>query len=473
MSLAFTIARRELRGGLRGFRIFLACLALGVAAIAAVGTLRSAIQSGLQDQGAILLGGDAQMEFTYRFADDAERAYMATIATGISEVVDFRSMVVIPDEAALTQIKAVDANYPLTGIVTLEPAIPLAQALASTDLPGAVMDPVLIDRLSLTIGDTFTLGTQTFRLTAALLREPDSAAAGFTLGPRTIVRTDALQGSGLIAPGSLYETQYRLLLNPGAALETIERAAKAAFRDKGMRWSDSRRAAPGIERFVTNIGSFLVLVGLAGLAVGGVGVSSAVRAYLEGKIPTIATLKTLGAEGGLIFRVYLTQIAILAVLGTLIGLILGAGVPLLLAPIIEAQLPFPANITLAAKPLAEAAFYGLTTALLFTLWPLARTESVRAAALYRGGRWPQPAPEADIPRCPCRPYDPAHRRSHDPLWHPHSRPQRRWWRPCSAADPRPRGPRFAQTRPQNRPHHPDPRPRPPAPGPRLHRRPPV
>ncbi len=126
MSLAFTIARRELRGGLRGFRIFLACLALGVAAIAAVGTLRSAIQSGLQDQGSILLGGDAQMEFTYRFADDAERAYMATIATGISEVVDFRSMAVIPDDAALTQIKAVDANYPLTGTVTLDPAIPLA-----------------------------------------------------------------------------------------------------------------------------------------------------------------------------------------------------------------------------------------------------------------------------------------------------------------------------------------------------------
>ncbi len=191
----------------------------------------------------------------------------------------------------------------------------------------------------------------------------------------------------------MYETEYRLLLNPGTDLETLEAQAKAAFRDKGMRWSDSRRAAPGIERFVTNIGSFLVLVGLAGLAVGGVGVSSAVRAYLEGKIATIATLKTLGAEGALIFRIYLTQIAILAALGTLIGLILGGGVPLLLAPIIEAQLPFPANITLAAKPLAEAAFYGLTTALLFTLWPLARTESVRAAALYRGGDGPSPRPK--------------------------------------------------------------------------------
>ena len=246
------------------------------------------------------------------------------------------------------------------------------------------MDPVLISRLSLKPGDTFTLGTQTFRLTAALLREPDSTG-GFTLGPRTIVATDALATSGLLAPGSLFETKYRLALPPAAVLETLKIQTEATFADKGMRWSDSRRAAPGIEVFVDRIGSFLVLVGLAGLAVGGVGVSAAVRAYLEGKIPTIATLKTIGAEGGLIFRIYLLQILSLAVIGILAGLILGAGIPMLFAPLIEARLPFPADIALAPMPLVEAAFYGLTTALLFTLWPLARTEQVRAAALYRGG----------------------------------------------------------------------------------------
>jgi putative ABC transport system permease protein len=241
-------------------------------------------------------------------------------------------------------------------------------------LPGAIIDPVLIDRLwGWCIGDTFRLGTQEFRLTAALLREPDSTG-GFTLGPRTIIRTDALAQSGLLTPGSLYETKYRLVLPPGTDLQTLENEAKATFRDKGMRWSDSRRAAPGIDTFVDRIGSFLVLVGLAGLAVGGVGISAAVRAYLEGKIPTIATLKTIGAEGGLIFRIYLTQIVALAVIGIIAGLILGAGLPMLLGPMIEAQLPFPANITLAPMPLIEAAFYGLTTALLFTLWPLARTE---------------------------------------------------------------------------------------------------
>lgn len=392
MSLAWAIARRELRGGLRGFRVFLACLALGVAAIAAVGMVRAAIQQGLEDQGAVLLGGDAQMEFTYRFATAEERAWMEGIATKVSEVVDFRSMVLTGDESTLTQVKAVDDAYPLVGAVTLE-AGTLPDALAVRDgIPGAAMDKVLVDRLGMAVGDRFNLGTQEFRLGAVLLREPDSANGGFSLGPRTIVRTDALGQSGLLTPGSLYETEYRLTLPAGTDLAAMEARAEEEFRDKGMRWSDSRRAAPGVERFVERIGSFLILVGIAGLAVGGVGVQAAVRAYLDGKVATIATLKTLGAEGRLIFRIYLLQIAVLAGLGVAVGLALGAGLPLAFGGVIEAALPFPADMALYPLPLAEAAFYGLVTAFLFTLWPLAKTEGVRAAALYRGaGRGGLPA----------------------------------------------------------------------------------
>ena len=394
MSLSLTIARRELRGGLRGFRVFLACLALGVAAIAAVGTLRTGIQQGLADQGAVILGGDAEMRFTWRSADADERVYMKRIASDISEVYDFRSMVLTQGDQALTQVKAVDTAWPLTGTAQLDPPIPLADALAETDgIPGAIMDPVLIERLSLAIGDSFRLGTQDFRLTAALMREPDSASAGFTLGPRTVVRSEALAASGLLAAGSMYETRYRLLLPPGADLQTLEDQAESTFRDKGMRWTDSRRAAPGVENFVDRIGSFLVLVGLAGLAVGGVGISGAIRSYLDGKTETIATLKTLGAEGGLIFRSYLWQTAILSALGIVLGLALGALAPILAAPLIEASLPFPATIRLSPGALVEAAFYGALAALIFTLLPLARTERIRPAALYRGGTgtrsWPR------------------------------------------------------------------------------------
>lgn len=384
-SLAARLARRELRGGIRGFRIFLACLALGVAAIAAVGMVRSAIEAGLDGQGAILLGGDAEMEFTYRFADADERTWMGQTAARVAETVDFRSMIVVGAERGLTQVKAVDAAYPLYGAVQLDPPLPLAEALAPVDgVPGAVVDPVLIDRLGLTVGDQFTLGAQSFRLSAALLRVPDSTGGGFSLGPPMIVQTADLAESGLLVPGSLFETKYKLALPPTADLAQLEAAAEARFADKGLRWSDSREAAPGVQRFVDRMGSFLVLVGLAGLAVGGVGVSSAVRAYLEGKVPVIATLKTLGAEGGLIFRIYLIQIGILAGIGVALGLVLGALAPVLAGPLIAASLPFPVAFAIYPQPLVEAGFYGLLTALLFTLWPLARVEQLRAAALYRG-----------------------------------------------------------------------------------------
>ncbi len=391
LSLATRFARREMRGGLRGFRLLLACLALGVAAIAAVGSVRAAIEAGLTREGSALLGGDAELDFTYRMATQAEQDWMQARARRVSEIVEFRSMAVLGDERALTQIKAVDDLYPLVGSFALAPDMPLAQALATTaDIPGAVMERALSDRLGLTAGDTFQLGTKTFRLTALILREPDAAASGFALGPRTLVKTTALAGSGLLAPGTLYNSKYRLDLAPDTDLDTLKSAAEAEFSNSGMRWTDARNGAPGVARFVERLGAFLILVGLSGLAVGGVGVSAAVRAYLNGKTGVIATLRALGADRATIFQTYFIQIGALSLLGIAIGLLLGAFVPLLLSPVIEARLPIPTAFSFYPAPLIEAAAYGILTALAFTLWPLARSEDVRAATLFRdawsGGR---------------------------------------------------------------------------------------
>ena len=381
---AARLARRELRGGLRGFRIFVACLALGVAAIAAIGTVRASIEAGLDREGAALLGGDAEMDFTYRFATEEERAWMNRQAPLVSEIVDFRSMAVVGDDRALTQIKAVDDLYPLIGEVVLDPPMPLEDALADRgDSPGAVMERVLADRLGINPGDSFYLGEQVFNLSAILVTEPDSAAGGFSLGPRTIVRTPSLDASGLLAPGTLFSTKYRLDLPPDQDLEELASTARATFSESGMRWTDARNGAPGISEFVDRLGAFLVLVGLSGLAVGGVGVSAAVQSYLAAKTGVIATLKTLGAERSTIFQTYFLQIGAVSLLGTVIGLALGAFVPLLLSPVIEARLPIPAAFGLYPQPLIEAALYGLLTAFIFTLWPLARTEEIRAASLFR------------------------------------------------------------------------------------------
>ncbi|SMY08799.1 ABC transporter permease [Flavimaricola marinus] len=396
-ALSWRLAKRELRGGLRGFRIFLACLALGVAAITAVGTVRSAIQAGLEREGAALLGGDAEVEFTYRFAREDELAYLNDIAEQVSETVDFRSMAVVdgPDgpERGLTQIRAVDTAYPLIGAVTLDPPIPLDQALAGT---GAVMERVLADRLGLAPGDTFKLGTESFTLSAILLKYPDNGSAGFGLGPRTLVLTDSLANSGLLAEGTLFSTMYRLDLPEDADLQALEDATETLFRDSGLRWRDARRGAGGAARFVDRLGSFLILIGLSGLAVGGVGVSAAVRSYLSGKTEVIATLKTLGATRRTIFLTYFFQIGVLTLAGIAIGLVLGVTLPLIFSPLIAEALPIPAEFTLYPVPLLEAAFYGLMSALIFTLWPLARTEDIKAATLFRDAsgagaalpRWP-------------------------------------------------------------------------------------
>lgn len=386
VAVAARIARRELRGGLRGFWVFLACLALGVAAIAAVGSVRYSIASGLEREGASILGGDAEIGLTYRFATDEERMWMNAQSMRLSEIVDFRSLATFGEGAdarrGLTQVKGVDSVYPIYGSVALDPAIAIEDAFAGTDgRPGGVMDPVLIELLGLTIGEAFRLGTKEFVLMAALVREPDGAAAGFGLGPRTMVRTADLDGSGLLAPGTLFESAYRMELPEDVSLASLRSDAAEVFT--GARWRDRRNGAPGVSQFVDRLGSFLVLVGLAGLAVGGVGVSAAVRAYLDRKTVVIATLRTLGADAGTIFLTYFMQVGVLTILGIGLGLALGAALPVIFAPLIAESLPVPADFRIHPRPLTEAAIYGLLAALLFTLWPLAKTEDVRAAALFR------------------------------------------------------------------------------------------
>mgnify|MGYP006274964769 FL=1 len=401
MPLALRFALRELRGGLGGFRVFLACLALGVLAVAAVGSVRMAITEGLAAEGRAILGGDAQITTTYRDATEAERAWMEARAEAVSSIADFRSMAVAGEGAearrTLTQVKAVDDAYPLAGRVVLSPDMPLDEALAGQGgRPGAVVEPALAERLGVSVGDPVALGGVEVVVTALLEREPDRASGGFGFGPRSLVSRAALEGTGLLAPGTLYEMHHRLVLPEGADPDALSQELSAAFPDAGLRWRDARAAAPGVERFVDRIGAFLVLVGLASLAVGGVGVAAAVKSHLEEKTETIAVLKTLGATGGTIAAVYLLQVGLLAALGVAIGLALGAGLPLLAGPMLADDLPVPALFDVYARPLVEAAVYGMLTAFLFALWPLARAREVRPAALFRdmveaGRRWPSRA----------------------------------------------------------------------------------
>ena len=379
------MAIRELRSGISGFRLFLICLVLGVGTITAVGTVKSGIEYAISEKGSELLGGDAEAEFTYRLANTEELNWLKSISTNMSEILEFRSMAnVIRDgqnERALTQIKAIDDKYPLIGDVQLSSGRALQDILRQPK--SAIMESDLVSRLGISIGDSFRLGLTEFILRDIIVTSPDDAGANFGLGPRTILKTADLKTSGLIVPGTLFSAKYRLQIDPSENLDSLETLAKTKFENSGMRWRDSRNGAPGISEFVTRLSAFFIMVGLAGLIVGGVGIGSAVKSYLNRKITTIAVLRSLGATDFQIFMTYFIQISMLSLLGIALGLGLGASAPHILAPFLKVIIPIPIDIVFSLKPIYEAAIYGAIIATLFTLWPLSRCENIQTAALFR------------------------------------------------------------------------------------------
>jgi len=148
---AWRIARRELRGGLRGFGVFLACLFLGVFAISAVGSFSAAARFGLLTDARALLGGDLEARLNHREMSEAQLQHFA--ASGeVSQVADLRAMARAPssDQQLLVEVKAVDQAYPLHGRVAAEPQQELSTALApsSDGLYGALAERALLERLS-------------------------------------------------------------------------------------------------------------------------------------------------------------------------------------------------------------------------------------------------------------------------------------------------------------------------------------
>ena len=394
--VALRFAYRELRHGaraLRGFGVFLGCLALGVAAIAGVQSTASSIVTGLRADGREILGGDLALRAIYRDLAPADRTRLEHVSEAITHFVEMRTMARRPDAEAsvLVELKAVDARYPLFGRVETReadgPGDSVAAALARDDeMWGALVDPALAERLELEQGDPLTIGGVAFRVRGTIAREPDRAGSGAPFGfwPRVLVSLDALAGSGLIREGSLVYHQYAVRLAPEASLEEARATLGERFRESGWQMRTYDDAAPGIQRMIGRLGSFLSLVGLTALLVGGVGVGNAVRAWLDTRLGIIATLKCIGASRSTVFATYLSQLTAIAGLGVLAGLAIGALAPVAVSGLLETLLPVPIALGIYPGVLALAVAFGLLTAVTFTVWPLSRAHETPAVALFRG-----------------------------------------------------------------------------------------
>ena len=393
--LPLRFAMRELRGGLHGFYVFIACIALGSMAIASVGSLAASLADGLAREGRVILGGDLAFTLIQREAAPAEREFLQAHGQ-VSSAATMRAMArTSAGQATLVEMKAVDGAYPLFGEALLDPPGPLANALAQRDgVFGAVADPTLMARLELKPGARIAIGNANIEIRAALASEPDKLAGGIGFGPRLLVNQDALRATGLLQPGSLVRWHYRLRLPNNdasdAAAKAISAQARTQLPEAGWDIRGRSNASPQLERNVERFTQFLTIVGLTALLVGGVGVGNGVKSHLDRRRETIATMKALGASGRRIFTIYLTQVLLLALLGGAIGVTIGAVLPFVVSWTFGAIIPLPIVPALHPAELFLALIYGMLTALVFALWPLGRAHDVPVAELFRDMVAPQP-----------------------------------------------------------------------------------
>jgi putative ABC transport system permease protein len=387
-SLALRYALRELRGGLRGFYVFIACIALGVMAIAGVGSVAASLGDGLAREGRTLLGGDVAFSLIQREAKPDEVAFLRSRGQ-VSVAATLRAMARAGDgQLALVELKAVDGNYPMLGELTLDPRMPTADLLAEHDgVFGAAVDSTLLARFDLKLGDRVSVGSASFQLRSVVDAEPDKLAGNVGLGPRFLVSEAGLRATGLLQPGSLVRWIYRVKLPANAdddrAATTFIADARAASPEAGWEIRSRANASPQLERTINRFTQFLTLVGLAALLVGGVGVANAVKSHVDRRRDVIAAFKALGATGRDVFTIYTTQVIVLAMIGSVIGLAAGAALPFVIVGLFGKILPLPVVPALHPDELALSFVYGLLTALAFGLWPLGRVHDVPVAALFR------------------------------------------------------------------------------------------
>jgi len=386
LSLALSIALRELRAGAGRLSIFVLCIALGVAAVAAIGSLSASFDEALARQGRLLIGGDLSFELIHRQADSAERAALESLGE-VSESASFRAMARSAEgKSALVEVKAVDNAYPLYGDVSITRAERPGPVWRDPDV--VLVERTLLDRLNLDIGSKIAIGDATVTIGGILGEQPDRLADRLAYGPKLLMFRDTLAHTGLVQPGSLIRWTYRVKLPEARSadkeflVETRNNVEKQ-FPQSGFAIHDWTDPAPSLRRDADRFTQFISFVGLTALLLGGIGVGNAIRSYMAKKREVIATFKCLGATSRLVLLVYLIQALLLATVGIAIGLLIGALTPALLATLYADALPITLAVEPHPMPLIAAALAGLLTMVLFVLWPLGRAASVSPAVLMR------------------------------------------------------------------------------------------
>ncbi|MFL6196161.1 MAG: ABC transporter permease [Thermoanaerobaculia bacterium] len=399
MSLGFYFRNlvRESRGSRGRLAFFIACLAVGVAAVVAVAGLSASLNDGIRSEARQLLAAD----LVVRGNEPIPAGVLKTIAaipgarrTDVKETVTVAAAPARggrPGPSQLVELKVVDGVYPFYGNLDLRPRRPLHELLT----PGAtVVASELLARLGLKVGDTLQIGGQPYRIAGVVLAEPDRVSISLTLGPRAFLSGAGFARTKLEDTGS--RMGYRALIRlpdgtTGTALNAAAERIKASLgHDDFLRVETYRQAQPALRRNIDRVERFLGLVALLSLFVGGIGVAQSVRAWLASRLDSIAILKCLGMRPREILPLYLGQTVLLGLAGSLVGIVAGAAVQLALPSLFPDLIPAELIRPWQPAALLRGLGLGVGVALLFSLPPLSAVLRVPPARVLRRDAEPLP-----------------------------------------------------------------------------------
>lgn len=391
MRAVFAAARvglKEMAGDWARFSLLIICLAVGTALIAGVSSVSSAITRAVDQNAAMLMGGDLEFTRSDRAANPEELAILEQAGT-LASVIETNLGAESQTGEAFVDLVAAGPGYPLLGGVGTSDAEAMVSpfnALEERDgMFGALVDPVMLDQLGLKTGDTITIGGTEFDVRGTLTGLPDGPVRGFRLGLSALLSTDGfahVSDRTSPLPGLGTNFRYKLLLASGDT--EAERARLAAeLGDAGWEIRSALDGLGPMLRYYELFTGFLLVVGLGSLLIGGVSVWSVMSAYIGERSGVIAVLRSLGAARWRVLVHFLAQVLALGLVGVGIGIAIGVTIGLVVLPTVGNAIGIPLARDIDIPAILVAGAVGLLTAFAFSYLPLVQAQMVSPANLFR------------------------------------------------------------------------------------------
>lgn len=373
---ALALAWRELRSSARRVGVYMASITLGVAALVAVNSFRSAVVAGIERDARAILGADLRLGGSEPIPDPVLAELDALAGPGnVARIVSVSTMALAPGSGAtrLLMVQAVQPGYPFHGDVATRPAglwPPSAAARA------VVLDSAALAQLDVRPGDSLLIGSAAFTVAGTVNSLPGDVSFRGAIAPRAYIALDRLEETGILAYGSFSRHYAYARVEDRGALQAFVEEREAALREAGLDFDTAAEQAENLASALGWLGDFLGLVGLMALLLGGIGVASAVHVFAREKLPAIAMLRCLGARQRSVFGAYLLQAAVLGLAGALAGVLLGVAVQALLPRALADLLPVEVAFRFDPAAAAAGLGVGLIVAVLFALIPLLAVRDV-------------------------------------------------------------------------------------------------